>query len=160
MKSRLPLLLIAAAVSPATLFLYAGCSKADDSKTVVQDAKASAANAVADVKVAAADSWEAIKDFAFERRADFSAGVDRMARALDDKTAALKAKFAAAPDAAATARDSAAKEYEEARADLKARLAELSTATADTWADARAKVEAAWKRVQASYDKLAKPDSP
>jgi hypothetical protein len=154
MKTRNPLLLLAAALGPAALLLC-GCSKPDDSTKLEQDAKA----AVADVKAAASDSWDSIKDFTYERRADFSSAMDRMSKDMDEKAAALKAKMAGVPDAASRDRDSAIKEYDEARDDLKARLTELGNATADTWADAKAKADAAWKRVQAAYDKLTKANA-
>src|SRR5271169_6405695 len=93
MKTRNPLLLFAAAFGSAALFLC-GCTKTDNSTKLAQDAKA----AVADVKAAASDSWDSIKDFTYERRADFSSAMDRMAKDLDDKAAALKAKMAGVPD--------------------------------------------------------------
>ena len=37
--------------------------------------------------------------------------------------------------------------------DLKKSLDDLNNATADTWADAKAKAEKAWDRVKADYDK-------
>ncbi len=156
MNPRRPLLLLAAAISPAVIFLLGSCAKSDDSKSKVQDAKEAATAAVADVKAAASDSWDSIKDFTYEKRVEFSAGVDRMSKDLDEKYDAMKAKFAGVPDAAAKDRDSAMKEYDIARADLKAKLADLGNATADTWADAKAKVDEAWKKVQAAWDKVTK----
>jgi uncharacterized phage infection (PIP) family protein YhgE len=158
MKTRLPLTLLSAALCPA-LLLFVGCSKNSDSDKTMEDAKASAEKAATDLKVTAINSWDSIKDFTYEKRADFSAGMDSMSKDLDDKAAALKAKFAGVPDAASKDRDAAAKEYDEARADLKVKLNDLSNATADTWADAKAKAAEAWKRVQASYDKLTKSDA-
>ena len=158
MNTRRSLNLLAAALSPAALFLC-GCSKTDDSAKMAQDAKAAAVSAAADVKAAASDSWESIKDFTYERRADFSATMDRMAKDLDDKTAALKTKVAGVPDDASRERASALQDYDSARADLKARLTELGNATADTWADAKAKADAAWKKVQAAYDRVTKANA-
>jgi hypothetical protein len=158
MKTLRSLTLLAAALSPAALFIC-GCSKTDDSTKTAQDAKAAASSAVADVKAAASDTWASIKDFTYERRADFSAAMDRMSKDLDEKTAAMKAKFAGVPDDASKERASALQDYDSARADLKARLTELGNATADTWADAKAKADAAWKRVQAAYDRVTKANA-
>jgi hypothetical protein len=156
MNPRRPLLLLAAAISPAVLFFLGGCTKTDDSNSKAQDAKDAATNAVAEVKTTASDSWDSIKDYTYEKRVEFSAGVDRISKDMDEKYDAMKAKFAGVPDAAAKDRDSAMKEYDIARADLKAKLADLRDATADTWASAKAKVDEAWKKVQAAWDKVTK----
>ncbi len=154
MKTQSPLILLAAAVGPAALLLCA-CSKKSDTAKLEQDAKA----AVADARAAASDSWDSIKDFTYERRADFSAAMDHMTRDMDDKTAALKAKMAGVQDAASKDRESAMKDYDEARADLRVRLRELGNATSDTWADAKAKADDAWRKVQAAYDRVTKANA-
>jgi hypothetical protein len=156
MKIRLTLHMLAAAICPAALFL-GGCSKSEDKS--MQDAKAAAANAAPHMKVAVSDTWDSIKDFTYARRADFSAAMDRMATEMDDKTAALNAKVAGVPDDASRERDSAKREYDRARADLKARLHDLGNATADTWADAKARAAVAWKNVQAAYDRMTRANA-
>ncbi len=153
MKTSHFLLLLAAVMSPAAI-LTTGCSKADNTSANVEKVKNDAKEIAADVKAAAADSWDSIKDFTYEKRAEFSASIDRMSGQLDDKTREFRAKVAGAPDAASKDRESAIKEYDEARADLKSKLTDLGNATADTWADAKEKVAQAWKRVQAAYDKV------
>jgi len=159
MKTRRPLLLLAAAMCPATLFLASGCSKTDDPKTSMRDAKASAEKAVADMKVAVSDTWDSIKDFTYEKRADLSARIDRMSRDLDARTAALTARVAGVPDATSADRVRAMKEYDEARAELKARLADLGNASAHTWAEAKARAAVAWKNMQAACDRVTKADA-
>ncbi len=159
MKSRSPLLLLAAALCPAAILLFGACSKTDSSDKTMDDAKASAEKAATDIKVAVVNSWDSIKDFTYEKRADFSAGMDRLSKDMDEKAAELKAKFAGVPDATAKDRDAAVKEYDEARADLKVKLNDLGNATADTWADAKAKAAEAWKRVQAAYDRMTKTEA-
>lgn len=156
MKTQRSLFLLIATMSPAALLLSGGCSKKSSTPSVVQDTKAAVKDAVADVKEAVSDSWDSIKDYTYEKRTDFSAAIDRMAKKLDDKTAELKAKTADVSDAAAKDRERALKEFEEARADLKSKLTDLGNATADTWADAKAKVDLAWQKVQAAYDKATK----
>jgi hypothetical protein len=153
MKTSSCLLLLAATMGPAAL-LTSSCSKTDNTATTVEKVKADAKDVAADIKATVTDSWDSIKDYTYEKRADFSAGIDRMAAQFDDKTRELKAKWAGAPDAASKDRENAIKEYDEARADLKLRLSELGNASADTWADAKEKVAQAWKRVQVAYDKV------
>jgi hypothetical protein len=159
MKTPRSLFLLIAIISPAALLLSGGCSKKDNAPSIVQDTKAAVKDAAADVKEAVSDSWDSIKDFTYEKRTDFAAAVDRMAKKLDDQSVKLKAKTADVSDAAAKDRESALKEFNEARADLKSKLADLGDATADTWADAKAKVDQAWQKVQAAYDKATKSGS-
>src|ERR1017187_4644264 len=47
------------------------------------------------IMIAAADSWVAIKDFTYEQRADFGAGMARMETQLDSQVSELNAKRAA-----------------------------------------------------------------
>ncbi|HXN35805.1 MAG TPA: hypothetical protein VN877_06515 [Opitutaceae bacterium] len=139
MKTQRSLLILA--LAPSLLLMSGGCSKTDnDNATAV----------VQDIKTTAVDTWDGVKDFTFEKHTEFSASIDRMSKAMDDKIAEVKAK---APDAAAKDKDAAVRDYDEARANLKARLADLNNASADTWADAKAKVADAWQRVKAAYTK-------
>jgi hypothetical protein len=135
---------LALTLVPAFLFVSGGCSKQD---------KDNASAVAQDIKATAIDSWDSIKDFTYEKRVEFSASIDRMSASMDNDIAAAKAKLAGTPDAAAKDKQAAIKDYDDARADLKARLADLDNATADTWADAKAKVAQAWDRVKAAYAK-------
>jgi len=152
MKSSHLLSLLAALAAPVALFTL-GCSKSSDSSTVVEQVKSGATAAAVDVKVAVSDSWDSIKDFTYDRRADFSSGLHRMNDSLDEKARTVRSKMADVPDAASKDRDAAVKEYDDARADLKVKMADLDNATADTWSDAKAKTAAAWTRVKVAYDK-------
>ena len=153
MKTCRILLLLSAVASPAALFL-SGCSKTDNTSTTVDKIQADANATAADVKTAVSNSWDAIKDFTFERRSDFSAGINRMAKQLDDDTRELRAKVANAPDAASKDRVAAVKEYDDARADLNSKLSDLDKATADTWADAKSGGVQAWNHVRTAFDKV------
>jgi hypothetical protein len=160
MKTLSPLPLFAAAIGSAALLLSFGCAKSDDASTTVQATRADGSTATvvvsdANVNVGVSDGWDRIKDFTYDRRADFSAGIDRMSKDMDDRTATFRAKVAGAPDAASSDRDGALKEYDAARADLKAKRTDLDSATADTWADAKAKTSESWKNTKAAYDKVA-----
>jgi hypothetical protein len=156
MKTPRSLFLLIATLSPAALLLSGGCSKKSREPSFVQDTKAAVKSAAAGVKEAVSDSWNSIKDFTYERRTDFSAAVDRMAKKLDDQSVALKAKTAEVSDATAKNREAALLEFNEARAELKSKLADLGNATADTWSEAKAMVALAWQKVQAAYDKASK----
>jgi len=164
MKSRKPLFLLFAALSPVA-FLASSCSKSDDSgttvqvvkddtKVVIQDTKVTVEKAATSVKDAVSDTWDSIKDYTFDKRAEFTARTNRMAEKLDDKVHDISGKLAGLPDTAAKDEDAAMKEYKDAREDLKAKLTEMGDATADTWGDAKEKVNQAWKRVRAAYSKL------
>jgi hypothetical protein len=144
MKTHRLLLTLTLTLVPALLVVTGGCSKAD---------KDNASAVAQDIKSTAIDSWDSIKDFTYEKRIEFSASMDRMSASMDDNIAAAKAKFSGTPDAASKDKEAAIKDYDQARADLKARLIELNNATADTWADAKARVSDAWQRVKADYAK-------
>jgi hypothetical protein len=159
MKSHSPLPLFSAAVGAAALLLSFGCSRSDDSVTTVQSARPDGSTAtvvISDTNVDASGGWDRIKDFTFDRRADFSAGIDRMSKDMDDRTATFRARVAGAPDAASKERDGAMKEFDDARADLKSKRMDLDNATANTWADAKAKTSESLKKTKATYDKVAK----
>ncbi len=147
------LLPLFAAVTGLAGLMISGCSKPSGASAAVSQVKAGAA----DVASAASDSWDQIKDYSYDRRVEFSASLRRMAGRMDDKTDELKSKLAGLPDQAARSRRSGLKEYAAARADLKANLSAMKDSTADTWADAREKVDQSWKRLRAAYDRLTSP---
>ena len=120
----------------AAVLLAAGCSRAD---------KDNASAVAQDIKVTAVDSWNSVKDFTYEKKAEFSASMDRMSSDMDSKVADLKAKGRNVPD------------YDDARSDFRKSLDNLNNATADTWADAKEKSKRAWDRVKADYDKATAP---
>jgi hypothetical protein len=140
----IPRSLLILALAPAALLLPAACSKAD---------KDNAHAVVEDIKNAASDTWTSIKDFTYEQRVQFSDSVDRMSAKMDHRVDDIRAKTPTASDSTSATKRAAIKDYDDARVDLKASLAELNAATAEHWADAKAKVEAAWRRMKADYDK-------
>jgi hypothetical protein len=164
MKTQGSLPVFAAAIGSAALLLVCGCSRSDDSVTSIQATRPDGSNvtvAVTDstVAVGVTNAWDSIKDFAYDRRADFSAGMDRMSRDMDDRTAAFRTRAAGVSDAVASDRDSAMKDYDSARADLKSKRTDLDNATADTWSDAKAKVGESWKSTKAAYDRVTKANA-
>jgi hypothetical protein len=152
MKTPRSLQFLVASVGLASVIGLSGCSKSDNSagSANLQDAKESVKAAAIDVKDAAVSTWDSIKDYTYDKRADFSDHLDKMDKTMDEKIAEEKAQT---PSTLSADKQAAIKDYDDARADLKARMTDLSNATADTWADAKAKVAAAWQRVKADYDK-------
>lgn len=157
------------ALRVAVLFVCAGCVRKEQPSppTVTQNPPASAEPArslsaaqtaatkvATDAGAALVASWEGIKDYTYEKRADFSAGLGRMAAGLDDQIRALKAKRATMADGPAKDWDFAMKELDDARADLRFKLSELGKATSETWTEAKEKAAQAWKRTQDAAAKV------
>lgn len=121
---------------------------------MLKKAQVATSNAMADAGNALAASWENIKDYTYEKRADFSAGFGRMASSLDEQVQALKAKRATVPEASVKDWDFNMKELEDARADLRSKLSELGKASSETWALAKERAAEAWKRAQEAAAKV------
>jgi hypothetical protein len=105
------------------------------------------------IVVAAADSWVAIKDFTYEQRADFAAGMARMETQLDSQVSELNARRAAMT-ADTKEWDFNMGEMTKARSYLISIVAEVNGASPDTWSDKKEKFGQAWVRAQDAYDKV------
>jgi hypothetical protein len=147
-----PSLLLFATLSSA--LLGSGCAKSDDFKQAAQSTKVAAKELAADVKAAAVDTWDSVKDYAYEKREDFAAGLDRMTAKRDAEIQAMNAQLTGLPEATAKQREHAVKEYNEARTYLKSQLEHLRTGTADTWAATKEKAAASWQAVEAAFEKV------
>ncbi len=101
-----------------------------------------------------APTWVDIKNDAYEQRAHFAAGADRLSAWLDREIAMLKAKRA--PMTTDTKDwDLAIKEVDESRSSLTSRITDLKNATTpDAWIAAKDWVGEAWKRSQLAVDKM------
>jgi hypothetical protein len=98
--------------------------------------------------------WDDIKDDTYDRRAHFSAGVNRLSAKLDDQIRELRGKRANMTTDLKDW-DFTMKEVDECRALLSGRMDDLAKATTpDTWADAKDKIGEAWQRSQAAVDKM------
>lgn len=102
----------------------------------------------------ASDSWEKIKDYNYEKRNRFAAALELLVEKCEADLQAANAKLPELPYAVAQERQAAMKKFVEACAYLKSELVDLRTVTADTWADAKAKVVESWQQVQAAYGKV------
>lgn len=138
--------LLLAALSPAVL-LFSNCAKTEDAKSLAQ-------NAASDLKAAAFETWDGVKDYTFEKRDDFAASLGRMSDRSDATVRDLNARRTALTGAAAKDRDSATQEFNDARTALKAQLAGLPAVTTESWNDAKAKVAQAWQRLDAAFVKV------
>jgi hypothetical protein len=148
-------LLLLTLISPVALLLP-GCGKQTESSTApaVQMPAPTAKDLAADIKAAAAESWASIKDYSYEKRDDFAAGLERMTAKHEAAIGTMNAKLTGLSDDAAKARDAASKEFADALADLKVQTAHLRTGSAEMWGDAKAKIAQSWERVQTAYEKL------
>jgi len=109
----------------------------------------------ADPKTAANTSlWDTIKDYPYDKHAEFVAGLNRLAANLDSQIKALDAKRAGMTDSAAKDWDFAMSDLRDARADLSIKIDALAKASSEKWPDAKDKAATAWKRTQDDYDKV------
>ena len=97
MKTSSSLLLALTLITPTALVFSTGCSKSNSDKVAdaVQDAKVAVKDAAIDVKDGAVSTWNSIKDYKYDKRSDFAAGIDKATKSMDDKLAELKAKATA-----------------------------------------------------------------
>ena len=141
MKTTSSLQLLAALIPVA--LMSTSCAK---TASTAQDTAASVASSV---QATASDSWDSIKDYTYEKRVEFAAGLDRMEASSNTTISAMSAD-------ATKGRESAVNEFHDADAQMKIQLTALRASTADTWTDAKAKAGAGWQRVKAAYDALTK----
>jgi outer membrane murein-binding lipoprotein Lpp len=111
--------------------------------------------AVQSVSDQAAAAWATIKDYTYDQRADFLAGAGRLLGMLSSEVAELNAKRSSMPSTVETKDwDFAMKEMSDSQAYLKSMIDEASRATPDTWNQEKDKVDEAWQRTQAAFDKV------
>jgi len=128
------------------LVAFTACSK-EKNETLADKSKA----AYQDTKAAVVQGWENVKDFTFEKRADFSAQLK--ARQTDFEAGVSKLRADYSEGQASASRKAAMQELKDSEADYHEKLAALGNATADTWTATRDSVAASWDRLQASYAK-------
>jgi hypothetical protein len=111
--------------------------------------------AVQSVSDQASASWVAIKDFTYDQRASFLSGAGNLQGMLASQVAELNAKRASMPSTTDTKDwDFAMKEMGDSQAYLKSMIEEAGRATPDTWNQEKDKVDEAWQRAQAAFDKV------
>ncbi len=111
--------------------------------------------AVQSVSDQASASWVAIKDYTYDQRASFLSGAANLQGMLSSQVAELNAKRASMPSTVETKDwDFAMKEMSDSQAYLKSMIEEAGRATPDTWNQEKDKVDEAWQRAQAAFDKV------
>lgn len=158
MKTNRSTRLLTAALGLAVL-TATGCAEKDKTASTTTTPAASPPStmhdAIAATDALAASTWASIKDATYDGRTLFVAGVANMEAELDNQITALTQKRAALASSTDTTNwDLAMKELETARVALKSSGAELSKATADTWSQAKDKVNQAWIRTQDAVAKV------
>ena len=98
--------------------------------------------------------WGAITDYTYERRADFSAVLTRVANTVDAQIDQLAARRATLPETSVKDWDIAMKELTDARSDLQFKVSRLGNAMPETWTQVRDDAAQAWRRVQEAADKV------
>lgn len=101
---------------------------------------------------AVAARWTDIKDYTYDMRAQFYAGLSRLEARVDAQIGELNARRATMNGTIDTKNwDFEMKEMREARSNLRSVRGALSRATAETWNQAKEKVGQAWVRTQSAY---------
>jgi hypothetical protein len=138
-----------------TALIGAGCSKADRAdatstlKEAAHDTKVATQEVAHDAGVAITDAWEGVRNYAFDKRSDFSKQATAVGARMEAQVSALRTEQSEAQ--ASESRGAAMDELRDSQADFNDKLAALGTATADTWDAARNNVILAWDRLDAKY---------
>lgn len=139
-----PLLQFASVIALGAAVLLSACSRTDNTDTTTTSATTpeSTAQARMDSAMASAtESWDNLKDYSYDRRAEFEVKAQAMAARLDQQ--------------ATTATGEASRELAEARDELRTAASELSNATAETWESSKERVGRAWQKAEAAFENAA-----
>jgi len=105
----------------------------------------------------ASAKWKEIKDFTYDRRDLFFAGLDQLEATVDAEIKELKTRRAAMKSTVDTRDwDFAMKEMVDSRSYLRSVSDELRKTEAGTWDQQKEKVAGAWTRAQNAYDAVKK----
>jgi hypothetical protein len=171
MKARSLATLLAAATGLGSILLF-GCSKATQApqaqaapapaQVVVVPQPVPIARPAQNVPIAvqsvsdqASAAWVTIKDYTYDQRADFMSGAANLQGMLASEVAELNAHRASMASTAETKDwDFAMKEMTDSQSYLKSMIEEAGRAAPDTWNQEKDKVDEAWQRAQAAFDKV------
>ena len=126
------------------VLLLTACSKSRDAKSTaatITPTDAPTAAATSPTSLAASDTWDRLKNYTYDQRAEFASKTNDYAAKLDRDL--VKVKGAASTRLA------------EARDDLRNAATDVNNATADTWNAAKDKVGRAWQKAEAAYQNAA-----
>lgn len=154
MKTKSLLSSLAALVSLCA-FSTAGCAEKEKVVTAPPPAAQDVAIAAPASPDIATGQWSDIKDYTFDQREQFFAGLKRLQARVDAQVAELVARRAAMTSKTDTKDwDFAMKEMGDSRSYLKGMADEIAKATPETWDQEKDKVNHAWTRTQDAYDKV------
>lgn len=148
--STLPRFLSLAAL--AGVVVLSACSKTRDanathsasttpSSSTPSSTAATATTGSSAMAVNANETWANIKDYSYDKRAEFAAKTDDYAAQLDRDLQ--------------NAKGDASKRIAEARDELRTAATEISNATADTWATTKERVGRAWQKAESATQNVA-----
>lgn len=89
----------------------------------------------------AAGTWDNIKDYSYNQRAEFAVKTQALADQLDLRTA--------------TAKGSASRQLAEVRDELRMAAAEVGNATAETWESTKERAGRAWQKAESQLQNVA-----
>ncbi len=95
-----------------------------------------------------------IADYTYERRAEFMAGLSRLAGSADAQIQQLNTRRATLPGTSAQDWDVAMKELTDARSDLQFKITALNASTAEMWSQTKDNATRSWKRVEDASDRV------
>jgi hypothetical protein len=158
MKTLRSLILLFPAALGAVSMLSTGCSaqeKKDDAQTfAVSPATIAIEAAATAAAVTASDSWDLVKDYTYDQRGAFAAGLGHMIERMDAAIVRLQARRTTLPQTSVKDWDFAMKELDDARSDLRFQVNALDKATPDTWNDVKDTLAQAWQRTKDAFDKV------
>lgn len=139
MKTSNLLLKSSLTLAVATTLLLSACSKTRDanSNTAATSASSTPAATAGSMTANAVDTWDSVKNYSYDQRAEFEAKAKAYAAEIDARTAAAKGD---AKNRLAQARD-----------DLRNATSELGNATAQTWDATKERVGRAWQQAESAY---------
>jgi hypothetical protein len=103
----------------------------------------------------AAASWVAIKDYTFDQKSSFVGGASALVNMLNGQIGDLNARRASMPSTTDTKDwDFSMRDLVDSATYLRSMIDEAGRSTPDAWDQEKDKVDQAWQKAQAAYDKV------
>lgn len=136
--------------------ILAGCNQGEAAAASI-NSKAAAKEVADEIKTGAVDSWKAIKDYSYDKRLEFAAGLDRLATQRDAELTVMNKQLneqAALPEATAMKREKAVADYRAARDALTPLLDQLRDSTAEGWDNTKARATDAMQDLETAFHQI------
>ena len=101
-----------------------------------------------------ADTWSEIKDFGYNQRMGFSAGLERMAKTKEAEFESLRVKRDGLSLEDSAARKQAEQHFQDVRIDLRLQLARLRVSPIDAWQDQKTICVETWSKLHHAFASL------